>query len=153
MEFLQNVLGEELFDQVHKKLKAHDEIQLVNLNDGEFLRKEEVEIQLNNFSEMQTHLEAKLKNLAIEKALLLSGARNVKAVKGLLDLNRIKENDGVFIGLDTQIKALQESDGYLFGVEEKLNTHAGNPADARNVLDFDNLSDEALFAARINEIK
>lgn len=51
----------------------------------------------------------------LEVALNSSNARNVKALKGLLDMEKIVlGEDGNITGLDEQLEALKESDGYLF---------------------------------------
>jgi hypothetical protein len=153
LEKLKELLGEELFLQVSEKLKGQDRMQLIDLQHGDFLKKEVVDAQFKTFEETQTALQKQVKSLAVEKALLMAGARNVRAVKGLLDWDLIEANEDGLSGLDAQVKVLQESDGYLFGAEAKVSTHAGNPAGAATMLDFENLSDEALFAARMNEIK
>ena len=41
----------------------------------------------------------------------------MKAAKALLDLDKLEVADGAVKGLAEQVKALQESDGYLFGGE------------------------------------
>lgn len=66
----------------------------------------------------------------LEKVLVESGVKNVKALKALLDMDKIKLVDDTFIGLEEQIKAYQESDGYLFETESKGGTGtlgAGDP--------------------------
>ena len=57
------------------------------------------------------------RNSAIELELTKVGAKNVKAAKALLDLDKLEVADGEVKGLAEQVKALQESDGYLFGGE------------------------------------
>ena len=42
------------------------------------------------------------------------GAKNIKAIKALIDMEQVKLEDGELIGFDNQIEALKESDGYLF---------------------------------------
>lgn len=62
-----------------------------------------------------------VKTKALEKDYLINDsikdakAKNVKAVRGLLDLEKITVENGKITGLDEQIKALQQSDAYLFG--------------------------------------
>lgn len=51
---------------------------------------------------------------AIELAIRGAKGRNSKAIKALLDLEKIKLNEGKVEGLDEQIKALQEENGWLF---------------------------------------
>lgn len=50
-------------------------------------------------------LEAKMKEV---------GAKNIKAIKALIDMEQVKLEDGELVGFDTQIEALKESDAYLF---------------------------------------
>lgn len=50
-------------------------------------------------------LEAKMKEV---------GAKNIKAIKALIDMEQVKLENDELIGFDTQIEALKESDSYLF---------------------------------------
>lgn len=51
-------------------------------------------------------LEAKMKEV---------GAKNIKAIKALIDMEQVKlDENGELAGFDTQIEALKESDSYLF---------------------------------------
>ena len=62
---------------------------------------------------------AELKNgYALDDALRGAKARNVKALKGMLDMSKITYDGDKVLGLDDQIKALKESDAYLFEEEE-----------------------------------
>lgn len=54
------------------------------------------------------------KSNAIDGVLRDSKAKNVKAVKALLDMDKITFNDDKLEGLEDQIKALQESDSSKF---------------------------------------
>ena len=54
-------------------------------------------------------------DFAIEKALTAAKAKNTKAVKALLDLEKVKLDGDKLLGLDDQLKELQKSDPYLFG--------------------------------------
>lgn len=55
-------------------------------------------------------------NAAIEK----SGAKNSKAIMGMIDKDKIKLVNDTLVGLDEQLKGLKETDAYLFNDE-------GNP--------------------------
>lgn len=55
----------------------------------------------------------------IDKALTSTGAHNNKAVSALLNLDEVTIKDGVLDGLDKQLEALKESDGYLFKQSEE----------------------------------
>jgi hypothetical protein len=71
-------------------------------------------------------------NFAIEKALAAAKAKNTKAVKALLDLEKVKLDGEQLLGLDDQLKTLKETDPYLFGDSGKVGggtnpPGAGNP--------------------------
>ena len=53
-------------------------------------------------------------NYALDSALKDNKCKNAKALKALLDLDSIKFNEGKLEGLEGQLTALKESDGYLF---------------------------------------
>lgn len=58
------------------------------------------------------------KQSAIELALVKNGARNPKAVKGLLDVEKVELTDEGVKGLEEQLEALKESDAYLFQTKD-----------------------------------
>ncbi|WP_373894456.1 phage scaffolding protein [Virgibacillus sp. CBA3643] len=70
----------------------------------------------------QKDFDAKLaqqkKESKLEIALKDAKARNPKAVKALLDDEKISIDGDNLIGLEDQLKGLQESDAYLFGEDE-----------------------------------
>jgi len=68
-------------------------------------------------TELQEKLEKQAFDFSLEKALTDSKVRNPKAVKALLDVESIKLDGEKLLGLDDQIKALKESDAYLFEAE------------------------------------
>lgn len=69
----------------------------------------------------EADLTAQQKSFLVDKALTNSGARNAKAVSSLLDLDSVEVKDGQLIGLDDQLKALRESDGYMFQEDQQPN--------------------------------
>lgn len=62
----------------------------------------------------EADLTAQQKAFLVDKALASAGARNAKAVSSLLDLDSVEVKDGQLTGLDDQLKALRDSDGYMF---------------------------------------
>ncbi len=71
-------------------------------------------------------------DFAIDKALTAAKAKNAKAVKALLDMEKVKLDGDKLLGLDDQLKAIKESDAYLFGESGKVGSGtnppgAGNP--------------------------
>lgn len=87
--------------------KTIEELQASNKELQEQIRKSSEEYEAK-----QSALE---KNYLINDSLKDAKAKNIKAVRGLLDLESVKVEDGKLSGLEEQIKALQESDSYLFG--------------------------------------
>ena len=62
-------------------------------------------------------------NHILENTLKGAKARNVKAVKALLDLEGLKLNEGKVVGLDEQLESIQKENEFLFEVEDvKPNT-------------------------------
>lgn len=79
---------------------------------------------------LQKEAETKDFNYALDTALKESKCKNTKAIKALLNMEGIKLNEGKFEGLEEQLKALKESDSYLFDAEEKQPGGSGfNPDD------------------------
>lgn len=70
-------------------------------------------------------LSAQKLDFAVASAIKDAGARNVKAVKALLNGDDIRfDSKGNLTGLDDQLKSLKDSDSYLFSDEAKT---AGKP--------------------------
>jgi hypothetical protein len=68
--------------------------------------------------EYQAKIDAQSFDYALSDALRDAKARNPKAVKALLNTEAIKLDGDMLLGLEDQLKGLQESDAYLFEVEE-----------------------------------
>ena len=61
---------------------------------------------------------------ALDMAIMQAKGRNPKAIKALLDMEKVKvKDDGSLEGLD--LEALKKSDSYLFDVEEHKNEGTG----------------------------
>ena len=71
---------------------------------------------------------ADLKNgYALDAALTGAKAKNVRAVKGLLDMSKISFDGDNIKGLDDQLKALKESDAYLFDITDEGDPNPTTP--------------------------
>lgn len=70
-------------------------------------------------SELQQKLDQQAFDFTLDKALSSANVRNSKALKALLDLEKVKLDGEKLLGLDDQLTALKESDAYLFQQEEK----------------------------------
>lgn len=64
---------------------------------------------------------------AIDAALTAAGAKNIKAVRAMIDTSKMKlGEDGTVEGLSDAIKAVQKSDSYMFNtVQQKQQTFKG----------------------------
>lgn len=102
--------------------------------DAESLRAEITKLQSENKAAKEKYdadLLTVKRESAIEQALTSGGAKNIKAVKALLDMNGIEFDGEKIKGLDKQLEKLKESDGYLF--ESKQTAPSGmSPADPNN---------------------
>lgn len=58
----------------------------------------------------------------LELALTGSGAKSTKALRGLLDMDKIKLDGDTLIGLDEQLKSIQETESYLFADDKTSST-------------------------------
>lgn len=115
-----------------------------NAKGNEDLTKQLEDLQ-SRFDEIKTSSEQQIADLkkssAIDLALTQAGAKNIKAAKALLDSESLELKDEGLKGLDEQLAALKESDGYLFGSNEpvppnpegKKATFGGNPSSGQNV--------------------
>ena len=86
--------------------------------DSAELKKQIEALQEQNKIEKAEHeremVRLKLDN-AVETALTAAGAKNSKALRALLDAEKIKLDDsGKLSGLSEQLEAIRKSDGYLF---------------------------------------
>lgn len=81
------------------------------------LKQQIADLQAENAKAVKEH-EAQIKQMkldnAVEAALLSAGAKNIKAVRSLLDEKSLKLTEGGVDGLEAAIKAVQTSDPYLF---------------------------------------
>lgn len=91
--------------------------------DNEALQKQIADLQKANEDQQKAH-DAEIAQLrldnAVEAAILAAGAKNVKAVRALMDADKLRlEKDGTVTGLSDQIKAIQKSDAYMFAEKEQ----------------------------------
>lgn len=112
-------------NEAKKKLEAtiaERDTQLEELKkssgDNADLKKQIEQLQNQNAEQKKTHdaelAQLKLDN-AVEAALTAQGAKNSKTVKALLDMTKVAfDRSGKLSGLDEQLKAIKETDGYLF---------------------------------------
>lgn len=76
---------------------------------------------------LKKEAETKDFNYALDTVLKESKCKNTKAIKALLNMEGIKLNEGKFEGLEEQLKALKESDSYLFESDNNPGSKGFNP--------------------------
>ena len=98
--------------------------------DNAELKKQIETLQQQNADQKKVHdaemAQLKLDN-AIDAALTAAGAKNIKAVRAMIDTSKMKlGEDGTIEGLPDAIKAVQKSDSYMFNtVQQKQQTFKG----------------------------
>jgi len=109
----------------------------------------DVEKLKGDITTLQTKYDTDLKqtkrDFSLENRLIKEGAVNTKAVKALLDLDKISLDGDNLIGLDEQLKPLKESEKWAFGTVQQPNPPApvaGAPAQ----VDLSALPDDQYFA-------
>lgn len=141
-----------------KKQLAERDTQLKDLETkaagNEDLTKQINEMKAAN-EKAKADYDAALKGLskqhAIDKAIAAAKGKNPKAVKALLDLDKVSLDGENVLGLAEQIKALQESDAYLFDTAEGGSVGGGtNPPGGGNApKNIDQQIEEAIKAGDI----
>ena len=97
--------------EIEKKAKGNEELE----NTIKELRADNEKKDLD----YQKTIAAKEKDFAIQNAIKDAQGKNIRAIKALLDMDKITVDDKGITGLSDQLKALKESDAYLFG-EDKI---------------------------------
>ena len=109
--------------------------------DNETLKQTIKDLQKQNAdakAEYEQQLVGMQRDSAIEKALATSGAKNTKAVKALLDADKIVFKDGELSGLSEQLEAYKQSDPYMFDMGKKPEGYepaGGSPAKTYNSME------------------
>lgn len=106
--------------------------------DNEELKKQIETLQQENANQKKAH-DAEMTQLrldnAIDAALTAAGAKNIKAVRALIDTSKVKVGeDGKLTGFDDLLSAVQKSDSYLFTEkQQKQNFKGFQPGTSGNV--------------------
>lgn len=116
-----DVLNSQIDDYKQQLTDRDNQLQELKKVDAEGLQAEIDRLTEENkttANDYQEKLNKQAKDFAIETTLRNEKARNPKIAKNALDFEAITYKDGNLIGLEEQIKAIKESDPYLF--EEDL---------------------------------
>lgn len=109
-----------LKEEIESRDKQLEELKAVDA-DGLKKRVEELQEENNNQKvAFENQINGIQFNNALDNALLTAKSKNIKAVKALLDLDKLEFKDGKVIGIDEQIKELKEQNDYLFETKIKI---------------------------------
>ena len=162
MEFLKEILGEELYASFSEKVTSYNTanpdktVKIADLSSGAYVSKQKHDDALaeitgykeqianrdkdivalkeaakgndeltTKYTELQGKYEKDTKDLqdkltqsqynsAVDLALMGSGAKNTKALRALLDMEKIKYENDTLSGLDEQIEAIKKDNDFLF---------------------------------------
>lgn len=107
--------------QLETAQTALKEFEGVNVND----LKGKIETLTNELNQKETEYQNKIAdmefNSKLESAINSFGARNVKAVKALLDIDSLKSSKNQDADIKTALEACQKENDYLFGSNEPIN--------------------------------
>lgn len=124
-------------DQITERDKQLNDLKKA-AKDQKELQDQITQLQEDNKAAVEAH-KAEMKQLridnAVDKALTASGARNAKAVRALLDLDKAElADDGTVKGLDAQLKALKgaEDSKFLFS-EKKTAIKGAKPGESGDI--------------------
>lgn len=146
MVFLKDILGDELYGQVAAKLEGTD-IKLANIADGSFVDKATYDAdiekakkealasadssELDGVKAENDTLKKELDKLKFDSALELklatSGAKNAKALKGLIDTSKLTMGENGLEGFDEQLEAIKADNDYLFASAAPGGLSHGSP--------------------------
>lgn len=191
MDFLKDILGDELFSSVSGKIDAFNKanpdkpVKLADLSSGGYVDKNkyaDMETLANGYKsqiaqrdkdiaelkkqtsngELQGQLDALQKkydddtaslteqlkqtkfNSALDLALAGSGARNTKALRGLLDMDKIKLENDELTGFSEQLEQIRADNDYLF---ETPKTPAGGMRQGKGSAEADDSFISAMRSA------
>ncbi|GEN48947.1 phage scaffolding protein [Ligilactobacillus pobuzihii] len=127
-----------LNDQIAERDKQLKDLK-ENVGDNDDLKQQIKSLEDTNKQvkdDYQAKLDQQAKDFKVENALVGAGAKNTKAVKALLDLDKVTVDGDNLKGLDDQLENVKAGNDYLFKQEDTNNhdgptvtiTKKGNPA-------------------------
>lgn len=105
-----------------------------NAKDNEELSNSYKELEIkykNDTADLTNKLNQTRLTSAVDRALSASKVRDTKAIKGFLDMDKVKIDDqGNLSGLDEQIKEIRQTAPYIFneGTKQNYEPNNGTPA-------------------------
>ncbi|KNF07163.1 phage minor structural protein GP20 [Gottschalkia purinilytica] len=112
-----NEQNKDLKTQLDERDMQLEELKIKAVGNEELTSKinELEQLNKNTKEEYESKIQALRKETSIELYLKDQQARNIKAVKALLDLDKVSLDGDNLIGLEEQLKTLKEQESYLFG--------------------------------------
>ncbi len=123
MEFLKDVLNERYDEfcgiiESFNKNNPEKSIKLINLADGGYVLKDAYSTLSDKYEKDTKKLSDSLKNAEFNYQLELlirdEKPKNTKALKALIDLDKLSYENGVISGFSEQIEKLKKEESYLF---------------------------------------
>lgn len=132
-------VSKEKFEKVKNQA---DELKNVNNQFSEQISKfdgvdiENLKTQADQIkSDYETKISAMEFNHAFDSALTGAKAKNLRAVKALMETDSIKFEDGKLVGFDEQLEKVKSENDYLFETEQKQKIETGMNHDTPVVKD------------------
>ena len=121
-EILENSSKEELEDKIMQYISEnYVEKSAAEENGSDFKQKEELE---RNIAQLKEELRKSKIDSELDKLIMNAGGRNVKAIKALINMDKVEiDEDGNITGVD--IEAIKQECPYLFNIEESYNEGTG----------------------------
>lgn len=122
---------------LENQLRERDkQLELLKSIDAQGLEEKIKELQTENEASKKAY-EKRIKEImfdhALDEELAKAKAKNLKAVKALIELESIEFKDGVLKGAEEQIKTIKKENDYLFEKEEKHKTHIDGAKPAEGI--------------------
>lgn len=127
MDFLKDVLGER-YDEFCGIINSFNEnnpenaVKLANLSGGEYVPKDEYSTTMQKYEKdikkLSDELLKKEFDYKLELLIRDEKPKNTKALKALIDLDKIVYENGVISGFAEQIEKLKKEESYLFASGE-----------------------------------
>lgn len=102
-------------DTVNEKLKEFDGVDVADLKGQIATLQEDLKKKDDEYAAKEAE---RLFNDALDKAITAAGGRNAKAIRGLLDIEALKDSKDQTADIKKALDVAKESDAYLFGSNE-----------------------------------
>lgn len=134
MEFLKDILGEELYKQVSEKLAGNEKVKLINASDGSWIPKDKFNEKNEEAKNLQQQLNERDKQLKDLQKKAKGNEELESTIDALREANKKTKED-----FESKLKAQQKD----FAIETKLrNAGAKNPKAVKALLNQDAITIE-----------